>query len=113
MAADSAPSVLVALTTEADLPRAEALATALVEQGLAACVALEPQRAIYRWQGRLERSEEVRLTIKGDPGRLAELEAEVRRRHSYATPEWLHWIATAGGAYGAWVAEACGPVQRD
>ncbi|MCP9790646.1 divalent-cation tolerance protein CutA [Vulcanococcus limneticus] len=108
MAADPALCVLVALTTEADLERAEALATALVQQGLAACVALEPQRSIYRWQGRLERSEEVRLTIKGHPARLAALEAEVRRLHSYATPQWIHWIASASGAYGDWVAQACG-----
>ncbi len=107
MAADAPAPVLVAMTTEADAGRAEALAAALVERGLAACVALEPQRALYRWQGALARSEEVRLTIKSHPARLAALEAEVRRLHSYATPEWIHWLASASGAYGDWVAQAC------
>lgn len=107
MASGSAPCVLVAVTTEADLDRAEALATALVEQGLAACVAVEPQRAIYRWQGRIEHGEEVRLTIKTHPARLAELEAAVHRLHSYATPEWIHWLAGASGSYADWAAQAC------
>ena len=75
------------LTTEATPPLAEALAAALVERGLAACVALTPLRSVYRWQGELQRSEEVQLLIKTHPSRLQELEATVRQLHSYDTPE--------------------------
>ena len=97
------------LTTEATPPLAEALAATLVERGLAACVALAPLRSVYRWQGELQRSEEVQLLIKTHPSRLQELEATVRQLHSYDTPEWLHWPAQAGGDYGAWVAACCRP----
>jgi len=45
------------LTTEADRERAESLARELLERGLVACVSLHPVVSLYRWQGRLERSE--------------------------------------------------------
>jgi periplasmic divalent cation tolerance protein len=101
-----APSLCLCLTTEADAERAEALAEALLQRGLAACVALTPVRSLYRWRGVLERSQEVQLLIKTRPSRLAELEAAVRQLHSYDTPEWIHWPAAASAAYGAWVAES-------
>jgi periplasmic divalent cation tolerance protein len=102
-----APPLSLCLTTEASEALAEALAQALVERGLAACVALSPVRSLYRWGGALERSQEVQLLIKTHPSRLAELEAAVRELHSYDTPEWIHWPAQASDAYGAWVAEGC------
>ena len=98
-------AAVLALTTEASAPQAEALAEALVERRLAACVALTPLRSVYRWQGQLQRSDEVQLLIKTDAARLAELEQAVRELHSYTTPEWLHWPAGASPAYGAWLQE--------
>ena len=101
-------TVVLVLTTEADLERAEALAQRLLEQGLVACVSLYPVTSCYRWQGRLERSPEVQLLIKSDPSRLEQLRRTVHELHSYATPEWIHWPATAGEAYGAWVTACTG-----
>jgi periplasmic divalent cation tolerance protein len=98
-------AAVLALTTEASAPQAEALAEALVERRLAACVALTPLRSVYRWQGQLQRSDEVQLLIKTDAARLTELEQAVRELHSYTTPEWLHWPASASPAYGAWLQE--------
>jgi periplasmic divalent cation tolerance protein len=49
---EDADLVLV-LTTEADGERAEALARAILERRLAACVALLPLTSLYRWQGQL------------------------------------------------------------
>ena len=100
----AAAPVLLALTTEADAEKAEALAEALLEQRLAACVALTPLRSLYRWQGQLERSEEVQLLIKTSPEQLEALEAAVHALHSYDTPEWLTWPASSSERYGAWVA---------
>ena len=105
----AAPGLILALTTEADLPRAEALAGALLEQRLAACVALQPSGALYRWQGAIERSQEVQLLIKSSSSRLAALAAEVHRLHSYSTPEWLVWPAEASPGYGRWLLESCTP----
>jgi len=99
--------VILALTSEADGERAELLARALLERRLAACVALSPQTSLYHWQGQLECSSEVRLLIKTDASRLPELEQLVHALHSYDTPMWLHWPASAGEPYAAWLANSC------
>ncbi|MEA5415666.1 divalent-cation tolerance protein CutA [Synechococcus sp. BA-132 BA5] len=102
--ADPIPLSLV-LTTEADRERAEALALALLERGLVACVSLHPVLSLYRWQGRLERSEEVQLLLKTRPEKLEELRRVLGERHSYDTPEWIHWRASSEGPYGRWLLE--------
>ena len=96
----AATAVILALTTEADAERAEALAQQLLERRLAACVALTPLTSLYRWQGAIERSSEVQLLIKSRADQLAELEAAVHCLHSYATPEWLHLPPSAVAASG-------------
>ena len=94
------------LTTEADQSKAEALAEQLIKGRLAACVTLMPVQSCYRWQGEIERSQEVQLIIKTSPQRLEQLLASLEASHSYDTPEILHLAAQAGAAYGAWALEA-------
>jgi periplasmic divalent cation tolerance protein len=106
----SAPSgggLVLALTTEASQELAEALAEAVLESQLAACVALSPCRSLYRWQGVLERSQEVQLLLKTHASRLEALRRLVHERHSYTTPEWISWPARASDAYGAWLGSCC------
>lgn len=105
--------LVLVLTTEADRPRAEALAAALLERRLVACVALSAVRSLYRWQGRLERSEEVQLLLKTTAGRLTALEAAVRELHSYEVPEWIHWRADASPGYGRWCAAEVAALSPD
>lgn len=102
-----ADPVILALTTEADAERAEALAQQLLERRLAACVALRPLTSLYWWQGRVERSQEVQLLIKSRASLLADLDATVHSLHSYSTPEWLHWPTGSSEGYGLWLRENC------
>ncbi len=97
--------VSLVLTTEADRERAEALALALLERGLVACASLHPVVSLYRWQGQLERSEEVQLLLKTSPGKLEALRRGLGELHSYDTPEWIHWQASSDGCYGRWLLE--------
>lgn len=99
-------AVVLALTTEADEGKAEALARALLDRRLVACVSLRPVRSLYRWQGQVEEGLEVELLLKTTPERVAALEAAVQELHSYDTPEWLCWPADASGPYAAWAWEA-------
>jgi len=98
-------SVLLVLTSCPDAASAEALAAALVEARVAACVnVLAPCRSVYRWQGAVERADEVPLLVKTTVDRYAALEAAIRARHPYALPEivalpvaqglpeYLHWV---------------------
>jgi periplasmic divalent cation tolerance protein len=98
--------LVLVLTTEADQERAEALAGVLLERRLAACVSLHPVLSLYHWQGRLERGREVQLLIKTLAHQLDALEAAVRERHSYSTPEWIQWPARCSAGYGAWLLES-------
>ena len=67
---------------------ASRLADLLVERNLAACVQILPAMlSVYRWQGKIERQEEVLLIAKTFIEKFAELEREVRAVHSYETPE--------------------------
>ena len=94
--------LVVALTTEGDQGRAEALAEALLERRLVACISLQPQRSMYRWNGRLERGSEVQLLLKTSPCCLDVLRQTVMELHSYDTPEWICWPVDAAPAYGQW-----------
>ncbi len=67
---------------------ARLIAERLVTNRLAACFQILPEiESIYRWQGKFERQLEVLLIGKTTRENFADLEAEVRRIHSYETPE--------------------------
>ena len=97
---------LLVITTLPDADSAHRLATALVEQRLAACVnILAPCRSVYRWQGRIEDSAEVPLLIKTTDARYAALEAAIRAAHPYELPEIVAvGIVRGSPEYLAWVA---------
>nr|WP_186538187.1 divalent-cation tolerance protein CutA [Synechococcus sp. BIOS-E4-1] len=97
------------LTTEADQIKAGALAEQLITRRLAACVSLMPVQSCYRWQGEIERSQEVQLLIKTSSQRLEQLLSALEELHSYDTPEILQLVAQAGAAYAAWALDALSP----
>jgi periplasmic divalent cation tolerance protein len=86
------------------------LAERLVEARLAACVQILPQmESIYRWQGKIERENEVLLIAKTLTSKFGELEREVRALHSYETPEIVAFPLTAGSsAYLEWLSAGVG-----
>ena len=94
--------LVLVLTTEADQARAQALAEALLERRLVACVSLQPLQSLYRWKGQLQRDAEVQLLLKTSADQLGRLQDAVMELHSYDTPEWLTLHVDASGAYGAW-----------
>lgn len=96
---------IIVLTTMPADGDAAALADALVNERLAACVSvMVPMESTYRWQGAVTREHERQLIIKTTPARLRELEARLRELHPYEVPEFLVLQASASDAYGRWVA---------
>ncbi|HUL53021.1 MAG TPA: divalent-cation tolerance protein CutA [Opitutaceae bacterium] len=82
--------MLLAWTTVANPDDAARLARGAVEAGLAACVQVDgPVISHYRWEGRVETASEHRLMFKFLPEQAAALEAWIRARHPYDTPEWI------------------------
>jgi periplasmic divalent cation tolerance protein len=109
----SATSALLVLTTLPDRAGAEALAAHLVELRLAACVSIQsPCTSIYRWQGAIERGEELQLLIKTSADRYAALAAAIVARHPYALPELIALPVVAGSpAYLDWIASETRPAD--
>jgi uncharacterized protein involved in tolerance to divalent cations len=86
---------------------AQALALALVEAKLAACAQTTGIRSTYRWRGAVEQAPEVLLTLKTLTAKLPELEARVKARHSYDTPELVATpVVWASADYAAWLRES-------
>ena len=101
-------AVLVSVPDEATGDR---LASALVEDRLAACVKRSgPVRSVYRWQGAIEHDQEWTLSCITSAARVEELAARVRELHPYEVPEVIATPVVAGSAdYLEWVRTNTGP----
>lgn len=99
------------LCTVPDAATAERIATAVVEERLAACVnAVAGVASTYRWQGKVERAAEVLLVMKCTADRYPLLEARVRALHPYTTPEVVALAIAEGSApYLDWITESTRP----
>jgi periplasmic divalent cation tolerance protein len=92
-------------TTYPSIVEAEEAGRALVGQRLAACVNILPGMiSHYRWQGAVERAEEVVMLIKTRASLAEAVRTEVKARHSYETPAILVLpIESVDQTYFAWV----------
>jgi periplasmic divalent cation tolerance protein len=96
--------IQVTTTTEAR-QEAHTIAQYLVEAGLAACVQIAgPITSIYRWNGKVENTQEWLCMIKTQDDLYNKVEAAIKSLHPYETPEiiavpiikgskeYLNWI---------------------
>jgi periplasmic divalent cation tolerance protein len=89
-------AIIVFSTFPSDTLAREA-ASKLIEQRVAACVSILPGMAsIYRWEGRVEASEEVLLIIKTTKETYPQLESALKACHPYELPEILAVASIAG-----------------
>lgn len=102
---------VVVYSTWPDRAAAEAAARGLVDRHLAACVALLPGMvSLYRWQGAIERADEVVMLVKTRAACAAAVEAAIAEIHPYDVPALLVLpVLAVSAAYGAWLlAETAG-----
>src|SRR5215471_18171859 len=88
----------VVLTTCATDEDARALATALLDRQLAACVQVVPIHSYYVWEGAQQSEPEKLLLVKTRRGLYGEVEAALRAAHKYDTPEIVCLPVVAGSA---------------
>ena len=103
-----AAEYVVVLVTCGSRAQARRIARAVVTERLAACANVFEARveSVYRWKGKVEQAREFLLLMKTSTSRLAALEAEVKRLHSYDVPEFIALPIVAGSpAYLRWLAE--------
>jgi periplasmic divalent cation tolerance protein len=101
---------LVVLITAPKEEDAAAMAHALVEGRLAACVNIIRQiRSIYRWQGKIEDDQEVLMIAKTSKECFADLVDKVKELHTYTVPEIIALPIVDGfEAYLGWLKEETG-----
>jgi periplasmic divalent cation tolerance protein len=92
-------------TTYPSVVEAERAGRALVERRLCACVNILPGMiSYYRWEGAVERCEEVTMIIKTRASLAEKVSAAVKEMHSYATPAILVIpLESVDPDYHAWI----------
>ena len=98
----------IVLCTVPDEAVARRIASALVEEQLAACVNIVPGiTSVYRWKENTETAPELQLIIKTTAGVYTRLQNRIHDLHPYelpeiitvsisrGLPEYLAWISTS------------------
>ncbi|MGK6356824.1 divalent-cation tolerance protein CutA [Sphingomonas sp. DT-207] len=83
---------------------AERVAQTVIAERLAACVnILAPGVSIYRWEGVIERAEEVPVLFKTTPELAEHLRGRIEALHPYDLPVVEAWPVAATNAVSRWV----------
>ena len=101
--------LLIGWTTVESEADAQKLAQELIGEKLAACVHVDsPVKAWYRWQGKLESGNEIRLMVKFPEEKAPAIKAWIEQNHPYDTPQWIvvEAVDVADG-YLKWVEDVC------
>jgi periplasmic divalent cation tolerance protein len=98
------------MTTAGAKDIAERIAVELVDRRLAACVHVGgPIQSTYRWQGKVETTEEWTCTAKSSRAQLAGIQRLLKDLHPYEVPELIATpIIDGSEAYLKWLAEQLG-----
>ncbi len=76
---------------------ADQIASTLVEDGLAMCVNIvDSITSVYRWEGRVEKSNEALLIVKATTAKTDAIVKRVAEIHPYEVPEVISFDITAG-----------------
>jgi periplasmic divalent cation tolerance protein len=102
------PEIVVVMITTGSEPEAEAVAAALLDQRLVACVnSLPGVRSAYWWQGKQESSAECLLVAKTRRALFPAVLDAVRQVHSYEVFEAVALpVVECNPDYARWVLEA-------
>jgi len=88
---------ILIVSTANTMELASKIARSVVEEGSAACVNIVPAiRSIYRWEGKICDDAELLLLIKTVDSKFELVQENIRRLHSYDTPEAIAIPITAG-----------------
>lgn len=101
-------SGIVVFCTFPNNDEAKSVSKMLVEKNLAACCSIIPKIiSIYRWESKLEESEETFVIIKTIQKCYDQLEKEIKMLHSYSVPEIISLNINNGSkAYLDWLIES-------
>ncbi len=98
-------SIVSVYAVFANAEEAEAIGRSVIEERLAACVnIISPVRSIYRWNGKIEKADEVAAIFKTHHWRSDALMERIAELHSYEVPCIVTWsIEKIATSYADWV----------
>ncbi len=101
----SAGQVLVILVTAVNQREATRIGEAMVNANLAACANIISRiQSIYRWKGKVVKTEEALLILKSTKSRYRALEKAIKAIHTYEIPEVIALSVKQGhDRYMGWV----------
>ncbi len=104
---DLSKKYILVFVTVGNQPEAKAIARQLVEQHLAACVGIQTQQSLYRWENKVTEDNEYLLIIKTTRERFNAVKDAVLATHSYDVPEIISIDISEGYAgYLDWITES-------
>ena len=95
--------VLVLITTEPNKKEAKKIAKLILKKKLAACVSLKYIYSIYEWEGKIEKVNEVEITIKSKPKLKNNLISLLQKMTSYDVPQIIYKRFKTEKKYIKWV----------
>ena len=105
--------IVTVTTTVGSVADGQALARAILDARVAACVQMEEGlTSFYRWEGRQCEEGEVRLTIKTVAACVEPLQALFAQKHPYEVPQFVAWKGEGSAGYAEWVRGMVGPGGR-
>lgn len=95
--------------TCANRQEAKKIGTVLLDKKLAACVRATGVKSGFWWKGQRERANEILLIIESTEDKYDQIEAAVRRLHSYETFVLMAYpVVRSSKGVEQWVQEAIG-----
>jgi len=96
-------SLIILVTTEDDVLKADTLAKQMLELKLAACVHIREIKSLYWWNDKLQESNEFQLIFKTSYELLHDLSEAIKSNHSYKIPEIIFWEVNSSDEYKKWL----------
>lgn len=108
------PMITIIQTTSDKRAELEKFATELVEQHLAACAQIEgPIGSTNVWEGKVQSTEEFKLTLKTTSKKVEPVATYLKQHHSYDLPEIIWHEVHTSDEYQNWVEqEVAGDTPR-
>jgi len=98
---------IIVMTTTETPDEAKKLSQMLLEEKLVACVQISgPILSIYRWNGKIENTEEWRIMAKTTNFLYDKVEDFIKKNHSYSVPQIIAVPVSNGlNEYLSWIDE--------
>tara|TARA_Y100001978_G_C23493945_1_gene337672 strand:- start:162 stop:473 length:312 start_codon:yes stop_codon:yes gene_type:complete len=95
--------ILIIITTETGRKNAEKISKLLLEKRVAACISLKEISSTYIWEGKIEKSNEIEITIKSTIENRKSIIKILKAKLSYELPQIIFNEIDSDLAYYNWI----------